>query len=314
MGRIWLRIALCATLVSVLPAPAAAEVSFDLVYAVGDFGIGRTDFDGPVDVVEDRDENISVVDRGNNRVQVLDRRGTFVRQWGGRGFAPGSFDEPSAIALDPASGNLYVVDSANHRVQKFDPNGKLLMTLGRLGSGAGDFNRPTDVTIDRKGNIFVVDSGNDRLQKFSPSGKFLAEWGRFGRRRGVQITNPVSVAYSDEGFGAIFVLNSPECMVQKFDIDGNLVKSWMVHRKGEGAACGPARIRIEPRRYTVYIADTENNQVILFDKDGEPLGEIKGGKVPFKKPGGLYINDILAEDAIVADTGNNLIQKLRRTR
>ncbi len=310
----WLRIMLAAVLVSVLPVPASSEVSFEPVYAVGDFGIGRGNFDKPVDVVEDREENIYVVDQGNNRIQVLDRRGTFVREWGGRGFSPGSFDVPSAITLDPATGDLFVVDSGNHRIQKFDPNGKLLMTLGRLGSGPGDFNGPADVAIDRKGNIFVADAGNNRIQKFNPSGKFVAEWGRFARRRGTEIRNPVSVAYSDEGFGYIYVLNVPECRVQKFDIDGNLEKSWLVYRQGEGAVCGPSRIRIEQRRYTVYIADTENNRVVLFDKNGEPLGELKGGNVPLKRPGGLFINNVFTEDVIVADTGNNLIQKFRRTR
>ena len=48
-----------------------------------------------------------------------------------------------------------------------------------------------------------------------------------------------------------------------------------MHKKGEGLPCGPSRIRIEPRRYTVYIADAENNRIALFDKDGEPLGELK---------------------------------------
>lgn len=314
MRATWRRVALCVLLVAVLPVPASAEVSFDLDYSVGGFGIGRGSFDRPVDIVEDREENIYVVDQGNNRIQVLDRRGNFVREWGGRGFSPGSFDVPSAIALDGASGNLLVVDSGNHRVQKFDPEGKLLLTLGRLGSGTGDFNKPSDVAIDRKGNIFVADTGNNRVQKFDPSGKFLAEWGRFARRRGVEIDNPVSLAFSDEGFGAIYVLNATECRVQKFDIDGNLLKTWMMHRKGEGAACGPSRIRIERRRYTVYIADTANDRVVLFDRDGEPLGELKEGKVPFRKPGGLFVNDRFTEDVVVADTGNNLIQRFRRTR
>ncbi|MCL5966305.1 MAG: 6-bladed beta-propeller [Deltaproteobacteria bacterium] len=293
---------------------AFAGVSFELIYAVGGYGIGRESFDRPVDVVEDRDENIYVVDQGNNRIEVLDRRGRYLREWGGRGFRPGSFDTPSAIAIDPVSGNLYVVDTLNHRVQKFDPNGKFLGTFGQLGSRDGDFNTPRDVTIDRKGNVYVADTGNDRIQKFDPSGKFLAEWGKFARRRGVELRNPVSVAYSDEGFGYLFALTSPDCRVQKFDIDGNFVAEWAMHRKGEGALCGPSRIRIEPRRYTVYIADTENDRVILFDKDGEPLGDLRGGKVPFKRPGSAFVVQTFGENVLVADTGNNFIQKFRRIR
>lgn len=303
------------SLVLVCAGRAAAEVSFDPVYSVGGFGIGRQTFDQPVDVVEDREENVYIVDRGNNRIQVLDRRGTYVREWGGRGFTPGLFDQPASIAIDPVAGNLFVVDKLNNRVQKFDPSGKFLMAFGRLGSGNGDFNRPMDIALDRKGNVYVADTDNNRIQKFDPNGKFILEWGKFARqRRGAELTNPVSLAYSEEGFGYIYVLTSPECIVQKFDIDGVLVKTWPMHQKGENAVCSPSRIRIEPRRYTVYISDTGNNRLILFDKEGELLGEYRGDKVPLKKPGGLFINVSFGENAIVADTGNNLVQKFRRVR
>jgi DNA-binding beta-propeller fold protein YncE len=186
--------------------------------------------------------------------------------------------------------------------------------LGSLGSGNGEFNDPKDVALDRKGNIYVVDAGNNRIQKFDPSGKFLVEWGKFSRRRAVEITTPMSVAYSDEGFGYLYVLNFPDCRVLKYDLEGNLHREWPMHRRGEGAQCGPSRIRIEPRKYTVYIADTENERVLLFDKDGEPLGELAGGKVPFRKPRGVFISDQWGEQAVVADSGNNLIQTFRRER
>lgn len=110
------------------------------------------------------------------------------------------------------------------------------------------------------------------------------------------------------------MLNSPECRVQKYDMDGNLLKEWPMHAKGEGALCGPSRIRIEPRKYTVYIADTENDRVILFDKEGEPLGSLKEGKKGFRKTSGLFVDISPAEDLLVADTGNHLIQTFRRTR
>ncbi len=303
-----------AALMILLAASAGAEVAFELTYAVGEYGIGRQAFDRPVDVVEDRQENIYVVDQGNNRIEVLDRRGNFVREWGGRGFTAGLFDVPTAITIDRNAGNLFVVDKLNHRIQKFDPTGKLLLALGRLGSTNGDFNNPMDVAVDRRGFIYVADTGNKRIQKFDPSGAFLAEWGRFARRRGTEVTNPVSLAFSEEGLGYIYVLNTPECRVQKYDTDGNLILTWEMHRKGEGALCGPSRIRIEQRRYTVYIADTENSRVILFNKEGEKLGELKGGDVPFKRPGGLFINDLFGEYVVVADSGNNLIQKFRRNR
>ena len=309
-----LRFLAVALLFAAQAGTAQAELTFEFQYAVGGFGIGRESFDRPVDLVRDRDENIYVVDKGNNRIEVLDRRGRFLREWGGRGFSTGSFDTPNAIAIDRAGGALFVADTGNHRIQKFDLRGKFLMSIGRLGSSDGDFNKPMDLVLDRNGNLYVADTGNNRVQKFDPSGKFLQSWGKFARRRGVELNNPVSLAYSEEGFGQIYVLNSPDCRVQKFDIDGNLVKEWPMHKKGEGALCGPSRIRIEPRKYTVYIADTENDRVILFDKEGESLGALKEGKVGFRKPSGLFVDVAFGEDLLVADTGNHLIQKFRRTR
>ncbi|MGZ8463378.1 MAG: NHL repeat-containing protein [Candidatus Deferrimicrobiaceae bacterium] len=95
---------------------------------------------------------------------------------------------------------------------------------------------------------------------------------------------------------------------------GNLVKEWPMHSKGEGALCGPSRIRIEPRKYTMYIADTENDRIVLFDKEGEPLGSLKEDRKGFRKPSGLFVDASFGEDLLVADTGNHLIQIFRRTR
>ncbi|OYV96026.1 MAG: hypothetical protein B7Z62_08965, partial [Deltaproteobacteria bacterium 37-65-8] len=124
-GSMWNRwfIAIALSLAVAASAPAASGVSFDFRDAFGGFGIGRESFDRPVDLVRDRDENIYVVDQGNNRIQVLGRRGRYLREWGGRGFTPGYFDTPNAIAIDRAAGVLFVVDTGNHRVQKFDLKG-----------------------------------------------------------------------------------------------------------------------------------------------------------------------------------------------
>lgn len=313
MGRVV--IVMVALMCAVLTGTAGAEVSFEFQAAFGGFGIGRESFDLPVDVVQDRDENVYVVDQRNNRIQVLDRRGNYVREWGGRGFRPGELDTPSAMAIDKDFRSLFVVDKLNHRIQKFDLKGKFLMSIGRLGSSRGDFNAPSDVVLDKKGNIYVADTGNNRIQKFDPAGKFVSEWGKFARQgKGAELNNPVSVAYTEEGFGYVYVLNSPECRVLKYETDGTFVAGWAMHRKGEGAQCGPSRIRIEPRKYTVYIVDTENDRVLLFDRNGERLGELKEGKVPFRKPGGLFISDLFGEEVVVADSGNHLIQKFRRAR
>ena len=45
---------------------------------------------------------------------------TVLASWGERGSAPGKFNEPRGIAVDP-DGNIYVLDCNNTRIQKLDP-------------------------------------------------------------------------------------------------------------------------------------------------------------------------------------------------
>lgn len=82
-------------------------------------GAGRTtQFFGPRDLVIGRDGIIFVSDTGNKRVQVLDRDGNFITQFGGPGAGDGQFDEPVGLGLD-SQGNVYVADVWNQRVQVF---------------------------------------------------------------------------------------------------------------------------------------------------------------------------------------------------
>ena len=56
----------------------------------------------------------------NNRVQVFDAAGRFIRKWGSEGTGDGQFDSPAGIAVD-GTGKVYVTESGNARVQVFTP-------------------------------------------------------------------------------------------------------------------------------------------------------------------------------------------------
>ena len=49
------------------------------------------------------------VGRGNARVLKFSKDGTFIKQWGGHGTAPGQFEMPHALAFD-SKGRLFVAD------------------------------------------------------------------------------------------------------------------------------------------------------------------------------------------------------------
>jgi hypothetical protein len=75
---------------------------------------------------------------GYGKMRVMEYRadGSRVREWGGRGGAPGQFRVPHGLAFDGQS-VLYVADRDNGRVQRFDLNGRYLgewSHLGRVGA------------------------------------------------------------------------------------------------------------------------------------------------------------------------------------
>src|SRR5947208_2966005 len=71
-------------------------------------------FGYPTDVVTDRAGNYYVSEYGeNDRIQVFAPDGkTWLREWGGHGYAPGEFLRPRALAIDDQD-RLYVADSCN---------------------------------------------------------------------------------------------------------------------------------------------------------------------------------------------------------
>ena len=98
--------------------------------------------------------NLYLTDLNNNRVQVFNPSGTFLRAWGKNvvlgggtgaevcvaagscragesGGLGGEMQAPLGVAVDAAAGVAYVLDRAGLRVQKFDTSGAFLRTWGK---------------------------------------------------------------------------------------------------------------------------------------------------------------------------------------
>jgi sugar lactone lactonase YvrE len=117
-------------------------------------GSGPTLFDQPTDVVVTPAGDIFVTDSHrnglNNRIVKFTKDGTFLKEWGRKGSAPGELSEPHTIALD-SRGRLLVGDRENNRIQIFDQEGKLLDIWPQFG-------RPSGIYITPDDTIYVADS------------------------------------------------------------------------------------------------------------------------------------------------------------
>lgn len=117
-------------------------------------GGGPDLFDQPTDVVVAAGGDIFVTDSHrngkNNRVVKFSRDGTFIKEWGRKGSAPGELSEPHTIALD-SQGRLFVGDRENNRIEIFDQDGLFLAEWRQFG-------RPSGIAITSDDRIYVADS------------------------------------------------------------------------------------------------------------------------------------------------------------
>ena len=82
-------------------------------------------FNDPHDIAIDGDGRLYIADRGNQRVQVLDKEGTFITRWT-------QFGKPSAIAIDD-KGHIYVADGMSDGM--WNPGWERGIRVGDLKTG-----------------------------------------------------------------------------------------------------------------------------------------------------------------------------------
>lgn len=110
--------------------------------SVGEPGSESGQFNMPRGLVRTPDGNVCVVDMLNNRVQVLDTDGNWVRNIG----QPETFGRPKDVAVGP-DGVIFVTDALMQRVHVFAPDGQRLLVFGEPGSGVGELTLPNGVAV-----------------------------------------------------------------------------------------------------------------------------------------------------------------------
>ncbi len=188
-----------------------------------------------------------------------------------------------------------------------------VLKWGKSGSGDGEFNQPRGIAADLTGSIYVADTNSHRIQKFDSMGKFLGKWGSQGAGNG-QFSVPQGVAV-DVSKNLIYVLDSGNFRVQKFDPSGKFLAKWGSEGTGDGQfgrspfGGGPCGIAVSWWG-EVFVADTWNSRIQVFDGDGKFLrkwGSEGQGDGQFEEPRGIVADS--EEIVYVAEWSNHRVQK-----
>ncbi|MGD9613500.1 MAG: NHL repeat-containing protein [Kiritimatiellia bacterium] len=188
-----------------------------------------------------RDGLVYVSENTGYRIHVFNPDGTTVRTWGSNGSGDGQFSVPKGVALAP-DGRVWVADSGNHRIQIFESDGTFVRAFGSAGSLSGQFNLPRGISIAPDGTAYVADTGNNRIQAFAADGTFLRSWAH---------SAPWDVSISPDGLAYV-----AHTGVKVYELDGTYLHVWSNSCSGVAAQMNGG----------VVVAGYTNNDVLVFDR------------------------------------------------
>ncbi|HVZ80707.1 MAG TPA: NHL repeat-containing protein [bacterium] len=160
---------------------------------------------------------------------------------------------PAGMAIDPARDRLYVTDRLNNYLRVYTEAGAPV-TAFNTWSGGG-FNQLQDVALDDQGNVYVADYSNYVVEKFSSGLSFSATiinlW-PYDLPRGIWV--------EDQGVSQSVFIASQYGHIYRYDGAGTSYSAAVTFGTGLNTPTG-----LEKKGNMVYVADTVNNRVVVFD-------------------------------------------------
>ena len=249
------------------------------------WGLEKTaegELSSPEDIAVDAGAGAVYVTDNQSRIEKFDTSGNFVSAWGWgvtdgssayqictsgchegtAGGGSGQFSYPAGIATDGV--NVYVADFNNKRIQKFDLDGARVAEWAIPGG-----QRPEGLAVEA-GKVYVT-TRSATLWRFDTSGTPDNSWdgdgvtGSSGSGPG-QLDFPKGVTADATG---VYVADSENHRVTKFDLNGGFAASWGTQGQGDGQFNFPFGILATGG--SVWVADSYNHRLQKFTPAGAHL-------------------------------------------
>ena len=139
---------------------------------MANFNPTSSQFANPVHCVRlMKDNTLFVCDRANNRIQVFEKSGKFIREMAYETETKGSGSVWDLIPSDASQKYILIADGTNNEVTVLvRETGQKVGTFGRSGRNSGDFHWVHNIAVDSDGSVYTteVDTGK-RAQRFIKS-------------------------------------------------------------------------------------------------------------------------------------------------
>jgi len=208
---------------------------------------------------------------------------------------------PLGVAL--SDNKLFVTDSGNSQVQVFTKKGRYLFSFKVVISG-NKRSYPMGIAVGDDGNIYVSEIANQKIMVFDPSGTYLHDFPKEDK----VLVKPVALAFAG---GKLYVTDVGDQSIKIFSSRGRLLRKFGRGGDGEGEFAFPNGIAVSGDG-TIFVADSNNSRVQVFDGNGRFLRLLKGR---FSLPRGIatdgegriHVVDTFAQMVRVFNKGGKLL-------
>ena len=280
----------------------------DLVFPVGN-GVGK--LNAPRDADTSARGYIYVADYANDRMVKLGPKGGWKRAWGTKGSGNGQFGRPYGVAVD-ASNHVYVADSNNERIQEFTSRGVFMKKWGTPGDGPGQFTQLRRVAVGsgRSPRVYGADLWGNHVSSFDQAGNVIRRFGTDHPKPG-GFNEPSGLAVDSQ----TFVADTVNQRIERFDTSSGTYQLLWGSRGWEKTDLTgfnwPRDVTINEVTGMVWVADTKNNRVTQFTRNGTATGRVYGhlgsDNASLHWPYGIAS---IGQDVVIADTFNNRVERL----
>jgi tripartite motif-containing protein 71 len=274
----------------------------------------------PMGLATDPTGRLLVSDTVDDRIEAFaPGSDAFLEQWTLAGGDAAGYNAPAGIAIDPR-GSIYVADPGNQRVVHLWGDSTFLGELGGPGNlGGAELNGAGAVAVSAvTGQTYVADTNHNRVLVYGPEGTLQAKWGAgegdgsAGSAPGA-FNHPQALAVAPSG--NLYVADTHNNRIVELSPSGGPIAEWGAKSNVSGHLRSPTGIAVASSpegdaAERVYVADSENNRIVVFEADGRFLEKwgLRG-----TAPGELSQPSALAVDCngdvYVADTNNNRVQR-----
>ena len=253
--------------------PIESEISYadyksklkPVVSVGGTVGSGKGEFSSPFSLAVDlKTDNIYIADKFNNRVQVFDREGKYLFEFGDKcGYGHMAFP----LCITVYNQRVFVVHSGSDYLLVYDLNGHFITRISSRWNGKRENLDSHNIAIcPTNGDFYLCDQENNRIRillQEMPIQMQLGD-GLLYSPRSIQLTKDL-----------IYVLTYLNPFLFTFNYDGMLVKNTV-----STSICKYLKTPLSfvfDTAGNFIISDYNNTAVLVFDQHGQLIHKITEG-------------------------------------